>query len=222
MAGATGKSAAERKAAEIASGLASAGSAVAVLAYPAAVYYGLRYHGARDVGLLLLGAVLMGLSLKWRLSGRRFRDVAAVPLATAFLLGLSALLRDSRFMLAVPVMVNAVLLGMFAGSLRTERPMVERFARLHRPDLSPQEVRYCRTVTVVWCVFFAVNGAIAAVLALAAPVGWWAVYTGIIGYVLIGVLFTVEYLVRKWRFRQYGSALHDRLISLLFPPPQEP
>ena len=55
-------------------------------------------------------------------------------------------------------------------------------------------------------------------LALYAPVSLWALYTGLIAYVLIGALAAGEYLVRKLRFRDYGLRLHDRLIMRVFPP----
>jgi hypothetical protein len=43
-------------------------------------------------------------------------------------------------------------------------------------------------------------------------------YTGLIAYVLIGILGASEYVVRKARFREYGNGLHDRLLARVFPP----
>jgi uncharacterized membrane protein len=96
--------------------------------------------------------------------------------------------------------------------------MVERFARLQDPELGPAQVVYCRSVTKVWCGFFVLNGALSATLALWAPLSVWALYTGLLSYVLIGLLGAAEYVVRKFRFREYGSGLHDRLIARVFPP----
>jgi uncharacterized membrane protein len=132
-------------------------------------------------------------------------------------MGLSALLDDARFVLALPVLINGVLFLQFALSLRAT-PMVERFARMQDPNLGPAQVAYCRSVTKVWCVFFVLNGGFSAYLALFAEVSSWALYTGIVAYVLMGVLGASEYLVRKARFREYGPGLHDRLISRIFPP----
>jgi len=37
---------------------------------------------------------------------------------------------------------------------------------------------------------------------------------------LIGTLGALEYVYRKYRFREYGAGLHDRLLARLFPPRQ--
>ena len=74
-------------------------------------------------------------------------------------------------------------------------------------------MRYCRSVTLVWCAFFVVNGAAAALLAAFAPRGWWAGYTGVVSYVLVGALFAAEYVVRKARFGRFGRGPVDRLLA---------
>jgi uncharacterized membrane protein len=189
-----------------------------VAGYPLAVYLGLTRYSARYVGILLIVLLLPGLLL--RLRGARREDllaVARVPLAVMAVAGLSALFDDKRFVLAMPVLINGALLATFGSSL-WGTPMVERFARLQNPNLGPDHVPYCRAVTKVWCGFFGFNIAMSVWLGLFAPLSWWALYTGIIAYVLIGVLATGEYIVRKERFRDYGSGLHDRILMRLFPP----
>jgi uncharacterized membrane protein len=192
--------------------------ALLVAGYPLAVYVGLTRYSARNVGLLLIGLLIPGLLI--RLRGARKEDllaVARVPLAVIAVAGLGALFDDKRFVLAMPVLINAALLATFGSSL-WGTPMVERFARLQDPNLGPAQVAYCRTVTKVWCGFFVFNIGMSGWLALFAPLSWWALYTGIIAYVLIGVLATAEYIVRKERFREYGNGLHDRILMRLFPP----
>src|SRR5690606_34759048 len=98
-----------------------------------------------------------------------------------------------RLFLALPVLVNLGLLANFAASLRGPVSLVERFARLQEPELPPGGPAYCRKVTVAWCGFFVANAVVCAALAVWAPVSWWMLYTGLIGYLLIGVMFTVEY-----------------------------
>ena len=99
-----------------------------------------------------------------------------------------------------PVFVNAALLGAFIYSLIVPPSMIERFARLREPKLPGSAIYYTRRVTQVWCVFFAVNGVIALITALWASAALWTLYNGFIAYLLMGLLFTGEYLVR-WRFR---------------------
>jgi uncharacterized membrane protein len=117
----------------------------------------------------------------------------------------------------MPVLINGVLLATFASSL-SSTPMVERFARMQDPELGPAQVSYCRGVTRVWCGFFVFNMLISGLLALFAPLEAWALYTGLIAYVLMGLLGASEYVVRKSRFREYGAGLHDRVLARIFPP----
>ena len=64
------------------------------------------------------------------------------------------------------------------------------------PDLPEAGVRYTRTVTWVWCGFFAVNAGIALWTALATSLETWALYNGLISYGLMGLLLGGELLVR--------------------------
>ena len=94
-----------------------------------------------------------------------------------------------------PALMAAVFLAAFALSLfRT--PLAEVFARRAGERLDETGVRYCRKVTIVWTVFLALH--------LAVTVGTvflsreaWAIYNGAIAYVLLGLMFGGEYLVRR-------------------------
>jgi uncharacterized membrane protein len=100
-----------------------------------------------------------------------------------------------------PVLVNSALLGMFAYSLMVPPTIIERWARLREPQLSAPAVLYTRRVTQVWCLFFAVNGAIALVTALWSSAAVWTLYNGFIAYLLMGLLFAGEYCLRQ-RFKR--------------------
>lgn len=191
------------------------------LSYPLVVYLGLQHWPPHilSIALLALLAVLTG--LRWALSrsAQGPSSVPAWPLLAMGLLAMGALLRQGIYVKAVPVMVSGGMLAMFALSLWAEQSMVERFARRSDPNLTPDKVTYCRRVTIVWCCFFVLNITITLALAAAAPVAWWTLYTGLVAYVLIGALFTLEYVVRKAKFRDYGRWWHDRLLARVFPPP---
>jgi uncharacterized membrane protein len=187
--------------------------------YPIAVYIGLTRFSARGLGLVLGLLLLPGLVHKLRRARREdLLTVARLPLSIFALLALSAWLDDKRFVFALPVLINGALLAQFAASLRST-PLVERFARMQQPTLSPAQVAYCRSVTKVWCAFFVLNATTSALLAWRGPLSLWALYNGLIAYVLMGTVASVEYVVRKFRFREYGSGLHDRVLARLFPPP---
>jgi uncharacterized membrane protein len=89
------------------------------------------------------------------------------------------------------------MLAVFSTSLRFGPPLVERLARLQEPDLPPFAVAYTRRVTQVWCGFFVLNGSLALLTALYASDRVWMLYNGLLAYVMMGVLFAGEWLVRR-------------------------
>lgn len=188
--------------------------ALVMIGYPAALYFGVTRLEPRSLGLVMLALLLPNLALRVAAAApEQRRAVVKLPLAIAGLVGLGAALAEPRFFMALPVLINLTLLANFAGSLRGPVSLVERYARLQEPELPPGGEAYCRRVTVAWCWFFAVNAAVCAGLAAAAPVSWWALYTGILAYILVGFGFTIEFLVRKRVFQQFGDSLADRLLA---------
>jgi uncharacterized membrane protein len=134
------------------------------------------------------------------------------------LAGAAVVLGNQTLLLLLPMLVSLYLLATFAWSLRRGPPMVERFARLAEDDLPDFTLPYCRRVTELWCAFLAANAAAALVLALAAPIGWWALYTGVLAYLLMVLLLAGEFVFRKLWFRYYGDGVADRLFLRWFPP----
>jgi uncharacterized membrane protein len=174
---------------------------IGVVAYPVAVYAGLTRTGPRTAALLLLLLFVPAAGLRVaRLKSEKLTTLALLPLVTVSLLFVSALLDRGGYILAVPAVMNLLLLVTFGSTLRYGPPMIERFARLKEPDLSDEKVRWCRAWTLVWCAFFVVNGSTAALLAGFAPLEVWTAYTGLVAYALMGLLFAVEWTLRRLRF----------------------
>jgi uncharacterized membrane protein len=188
-------------------------------AYPVGIWIGLTHWGPRTIGIWVIACIVPVLA--WRLRKARRDDrwaVLRIPLIVLGLITAGAILDDARFFFAMPVLINVALLITFASSLGTT-PIIERFARMQEKEgLSEGQVAHCRQITWAWCAFFVVNAAIAALLAWLAPVSWWAAYTGGIAYGLMGTMFAGELILRRYRFRNYGNGLHDRLLSRIFPP----
>lgn len=165
---------------------------VAGLLYPFAVYYGMEHLSPRLFAALLGGLWLARLMSNSGKPGNRWMAVCA--LGFCLLLGLAGTPVLLRW---YPVLISGMLLALFGLSLKFGPPMVERLARLREPDLPDVAVRYTRKVTQVWMLFFLSNGLVVVVLNMWAPLSWWTLYTGLISYGLIGLLFTVEWLVRQ-------------------------
>ncbi|MEX1032908.1 MAG: hypothetical protein WDZ30_06075 [Cellvibrionaceae bacterium] len=163
------------------------------LLYPLAVYFGLHYFDARSLALLLVVA-----------AGLRLFANKTVPLNHWFWLPLVGVLvlwilvsNTTTGLKVYPVLMNLSFLTMFAWSLKHPPTVVERMARLQYGELLPQARRYTTTVTKVWCGFFIINGAISLATSLWATDEVWALYNGLIAYLLLGTLFGIEWLIRQ-------------------------
>lgn len=166
--------------------------------YPLLIFAGLQFLDPRSVGLL----VLIALALRYRRHVARlltgFSVVGLVALSMPPLLGLAVLATNSEVLLRLyPAAISVSMLVLFGVTLVHPPTMVERFARLEEQELSPASVRYTRRVTQAWCAFFVVNGAIAAYTAAFASREAWALYNGVIAYLLMGSLFAGERLLRR-------------------------
>ena len=164
---------------------------LATLLYPLVIYLGMGRVEPRWLSALLLLIVFARAAI-----GRDPLWIAAaiggLLLATASLLG-NQILPLKLY----PVLVSAVLLCVFGLSLRNPPSAIERIARLREPDLPDAAIAYTRKVTIAWCLFFIGNGSIALFTALWASDRTWAVYNGLVSYLLMGVLFAGEWLVRR-------------------------
>lgn len=160
--------------------------------YPLLVFLGLSHAQPRALALVLL---LLGL-MRWATAGGS-RQAQAVAFAGLGLAAVTALSNHSLPLKLYPVAINAALLLLFGLSLWRGPSVVERLARLHEPELDASGVAYTRRVTQVWCGFFIVNGALALATSLWASERVWAVYNGLIAYVLIGLLMAGEWCVRR-------------------------
>lgn len=165
---------------------------VAGLLYPFAVYFGMEHLSPRVFALLLGGLWLARALVQRGKPGNRW--MASVALAFCLLLGLAG---EAELLRWYPVLLNALLLALFGLSLQFGPPLIERLARLSEPDLPEVAVRYTRRVTQVWALFFLANGLVVIALNLWAPLSWWTLYTGLIAYGLMGLLFAAEWLVRQ-------------------------
>jgi uncharacterized membrane protein len=164
---------------------------LATLAYPFAVYLAIDRF---PPGWIMAPFVLLAFARCWITRSPVWLAVAA----GALILGLLSQLRgDFLPMKLYPILVNVVMLCAFGFSLMGPITAIERIARLRQPDLPPAVVAYTRKVTQVWCVFFLFNGAMSLATALWTTHEVWVFYNGFLAYVLMGMLFAVEWMVRQ-------------------------
>jgi uncharacterized membrane protein len=166
-----------------------------LMMYPFAVYYGLQYLPPRFLALILLALLFLRIALLKN-------NLAKIPwVVPATLLGSLALVfslftQSNIGFKLYPLLVNCSLLMVFSFSLFKPPSVIETFARLKEKNLNKQGIKYTEKVTLLWCVFFVVNGCISLYTALYSELEFWMLYNGFISYVLMGCLFAGEFLVR--------------------------
>lgn len=161
------------------------------IAYPLLWFYG------REQGLFYILAFVMCVLWLIRALVQKNQAQRMVSLSLAIFFIAIIVFKRPDSMYWYPVAVNLLMLIIFASSLLSKQTIIERIARLQHPDLPPEGIRHTRIVTQIWCVFFIINGTIAALLVLSNKHDWWVIYTGIISYILMGILFSGEWIYRK-------------------------
>ncbi len=176
----------------------SVAAGMALAAYPLVVYAAMGRLGPAGVAVLLAAACIARLIFFSLRGGSSIagNSIALICIGGALLAAVGFWFESRAAVLYYPVLVNAILLTLFAASLWRPPTAIERIARLREPSLPPAAVVYTRRVTIVWTVFFALNGAAALYTTVAASLETWTLYNGLVAYLLIGALFAVELAIR--------------------------
>lgn len=168
---------------------------IATILFPIVAALGMRWVGPWPVIGFLVVLLLLRAFLPSAVPAPR---ELTIGLLAVVLLELGVSLYDPEVAARLyPFFMNVCLLLAFAFTLWKPPSMIERFARLSEPALNARGIHYTYVVTWVWVGFFALNGAIAAWTAFYASLSLWAFYNGVISYLLIGMLFAVEYAIRR-------------------------
>ncbi len=162
------------------------------LLYPLAVYLSIQYIEPWKIAAALF--VLLVLRLMMSQSDKKWNRILILA---GILYCFVAVWNNNLMTLRLyPAMISLLLFLVFAGSLLFPPSIIERLARIQHPDLPPKGVIYTRKVTIIWCIFFVINGLIATMTAFWSSFAWWSLYNGLIAYLLMGILMGVEYWVR--------------------------
>ena len=91
-----------------------------------------------------------------------------------------------------------VLCMVFARTLSPGRdPMCTYFARVVHGSITPVIEHYSRQVTVAWVFFFGLMAATSTAIFFTCPLATWSVFANFFTAPLIGMMFVVEYGVRR-------------------------
>jgi len=171
------------------------------IAYSVLSHYSNSNPRAQDLGagLALAPLLTLGFVLLWRWSGALIALLAAA--AAAFLLHHYWPLFTANFSVVYLIQqcgFYGILAFSFGRSLLGGRvPLCTQFAdKLHGP-LSALELRYTRSVTVAWVIFFVLNIAVSCLLFEFAPLRVWSLFVNFFSLPLILLMFVAEYAVRR-------------------------
>ena len=95
-----------------------------------------------------------------------------------------------------PAVINLAIFILFFSSTFTNETVIQKIARMMEGKELPDIVKnYTRKLTYVWCVFLLFNFLVSsATIFMSSKI--WTVYNGCISYLLTGLLFAVEYVIR--------------------------
>lgn len=165
-----------------------------LIAYPFLSSY-LAGLGFANLELLVFAALTLWRGLKSKMIALRFGSFlfAALLLAGAYF-------ASTYFIWLVPSFAYLWLTILFGHTLWMPPSLCERLVRLQFSEFIPGIAEYLREVTWVWTLFFAINVVVCALLPTLAGQRAWAIYTGVLVYVLMGLLGVGEWTYRHRRF----------------------
>ncbi len=157
------------------------------LLYPFCVFWALRCGvSLRWMALFLLIFVLSAF----------LRSQQKIILGIGLVLaGLLLFFNNEIFLKLYPVCMNTLICASFWLSLR-DKPLITAFAEKMGQQMTPAVLQYTRKATIAWGIFMALNTLIS-LITLLMPMWFWTLYNGFIAYLLIGIMFGGEYLVRR-------------------------
>lgn len=94
-----------------------------------------------------------------------------------------------------PALVNLSLFILFFSSTFQERTIIQKFALLIEPEAKPAVLDYTRKLTYYWSGFMFLNMLIS-VITIFLSKNIWIIYNAFISYILVGLFFVIEYIIR--------------------------
>jgi uncharacterized membrane protein len=194
-----------------------------ILAYQVLVHVGMLGNLDRPMGALL-AAPMVALAA-WILLRSKERGTWLLVIGAAAALTF-ALGQSGAALYGVPhAAAYLSLLWFFGRTLaRGREAFITRLARHARGGVLPPGMEsYTRRLTFAWCVFFAAQLAVSALLLRFGSLESWSLFINVLNFPLLALMFAVDYLYRVLRFGDSPASLasavrayaKDRASSLL-------
>jgi uncharacterized membrane protein len=178
-----------------------------LLAYPLAVYLLLDRLGPGVLGLGLIFLLALRINAVTNILPAR-GYLLAMALAAA--VDIAVFGGATLALKSYPTVISLLLLALFGYTVLVPPSMVERIARAAGSEFSDRTVAYTRGLTIVWCLFFAINAFISAWISISGSIETWAFYNGFFAYVIMGVIFVTELIFRYFYKRHHRISKSTR------------
>jgi len=171
------------------------------IAYPVIVYFHIesvrpQWFASVMLALVVLRFIFFG-------GAKRLSDAFMAVLAIVFCL--AVMLFDSALLLKFyPVMMNVGMGLLFLVSLNDSQSLIERFARAGGKTPPEQAKGYLRGLSLTWGVLLLLNGAVSAYTAWFTSLSTWALYNGMIAYMLIACFVLLELGYRSYYKKRHN------------------
>lgn len=96
-----------------------------------------------------------------------------------------------------PVIMNFCIFLIFFSSLFDKETVIQKFARISEGggELHPKTKTYTKNLTYIWCIYLLIQF-FASVATLFMSDKIWMIFNGCVSYILLGLFFAIEYIVR--------------------------
>ncbi len=166
--------------------------------------------------VLLVVLVVNLLVRAWDKNARASNTLLENLLGACIVIGLIAMAmrwEPTYPLFLLPVLINLTLLALFGRSLLSgHEPIISRLSRFEHGELPHVLAVYTRRVMWVWTAFFAGITIESVLLAAYASLETWSLFTNILNYIFIAMLFVGDYLYRVMCFRKYSQTPILRLV----------
>ena len=96
-----------------------------------------------------------------------------------------------------PVIMNFCIFLIFFSSLFDKETVIQKFARISEGggELHQKTKAYTKNLTYIWCIYLLIQF-FASVATLFLSDKIWMIFNGCVSYILLGLFFAIEYIVR--------------------------
>lgn len=173
--------------------------------YPLWVYFSIQKLPAHFFGLLITGIAL----LKYLVAtDKTSKHELFLLLATWTCAALIIFSTNNYAIKLYPVLISSFMAGVFAASLLNDESLIEKMAKLSGKTITPLAKGYTKKLTAIWSILLLINALIALYLAFFASTQAWALYSGMIAYLLFALFIVAEIIYRRHFIAKYESASH--------------